>query len=160
MPRNPYEWLYQSESQPLKSFVLDEVAKLLAAAVESFPPIIEEWERPEMRERFEPLLARVRGRPSDASVKIALRLYRWELEREVEAIDAWMRGEHWRETGAGPEDLELALFLWHFWVDQTFAFKEFAQGKFAQHELLGLADRLDTRLVGQASALRTRPEPT
>jgi hypothetical protein len=147
VPKNPYEWLYEREAQPLKSYVLDEVAKLLAAAVEAFPPTIEDWEREDLRQRFEPLLRRVQGRPDVRVVRCALQLFRWEIERDVERIDGYMRGEHWREHGLGPDELETAIFLWQFWLDQTLAFKEYAQEKFTRKELLGLADRLDTRLV-------------
>ncbi len=33
VPKNPYEWLYAREAQPLKAYVLDAVAERLAAAV-------------------------------------------------------------------------------------------------------------------------------
>jgi hypothetical protein len=152
--KNPYEWLYERESQPLKSYVLDEVAKQLALAVEQFPPTIEEWEREDLRLRFEPLLSRPAERPRLAIVRAALTLYRWELERQLEAIDSYMRSETWRKQQLEAAEFETALFLWHYWVDQTLAFQEFAQNKFKRQELLGLADRMQTRLVDSQSPLR------
>jgi len=154
MAMNPYEWLYATESQPLKEYVLDEVAKHLAKAVEHFPPAIEEWENDELRLRFEAIVARGIRRPALDVVRVGLKLYRWELERDLEAIDRYVRGERGAELGLADEDVELALFLYRFWMDQTLAFKEYAGNKFRWSELLGLADRLDSRLVNQQSPLR------
>lgn len=154
MSKNPYEWLYETTSQPLKGYVLDEVARHLAAAVESFPPVIENWEREDLRARFEPLLARAGGRPKSAVVRTALRLFRWEMERDFEAIDRYMAGGHWQERGLGADELETAVFLWRYWTDETLAFKEYAQGKFRWSELVALADRLESRLLQTGDGLR------
>lgn len=154
MAKNPYEWIYERESQPLKAYVLDEVAKMLAKAVEAFPPPIESWEREDLRVRFEPLLTRPPERPSLAVVTEALRLYRWELDRDVLATDDYVRNEKWREAKLEPPDFELAVFLWQYWTEQTLAFKDYAGNKFRWAELMGLADRLDVQLVHRMSPLR------
>lgn len=152
VPKNPYEWLYAREARPLKAYVLDEVAARLAAAVEQFPPAIDEWESDAVRLRFEPILTARAGRPAVAVVRLALKLYRWDLERAFDETDRYMRGEHWREHVEPGAELETALFLWRYWMDQTMAFKEYAQDKFRQAELLGLAERLQVRLVDRAPA--------
>ncbi len=144
MPRNPFEWLYEREKQPLKDYVLDEVAGRLAGAALDFPPSVEAWEDDRRRQRFEPLLARAHGRPSDAALRCAVKLYRWELERDLAAIDRYL-------GGSAPEELalderETAIFLWQHWLEETLAFKEYAQEKFRWSELAGLADRLEARL--------------
>lgn len=150
---NPWAWLYERESQPLKAYVLDRVAEHLAEAVERFPPPIEWWERADLQDRFDPVLEQVRGRPDDRVVRFALKLYRWELERDVERIDRYLAGGHESEFSLGALERETALFLWQYFVDQTLAFKEMAKGKFRQTELLGLADRLDSRLLGHPSII-------
>jgi len=142
--KNPYEWLYEREKQPLKEYVLDEVAKRLARAVEQFPPTIESWEREDFRLRFEPLLTSGRGRPTLAVVRVSLKLFRWELEREYERIDEYLAGGH---DGLEPDDRELAIFLWRYWLEEVLEFKEFVQDKFLWRELLPLVDRLQARLV-------------
>jgi hypothetical protein len=148
VPPHPYEWLYAREARPLKAYVLDEVAARLADAVERFPPAIEAWESDALRLRLEPLLRP--GRPRVAIVRLALKLYRWDIGRAFEETDRYMRGEHWREYVHEGSELELALFLWRYWMEQTMAFKEYAQDKFRRAELVGLADRLEARLVAQA----------
>lgn len=150
MAKNPYEWIYERQAQPLKEYVLDEVAKLLAQAVEEFPPRIEEWEREDVRRRFEPLLAEAAGRPEKPVVRVALKLFSWELERDVEAIDDYMRNERWQSEQLSPRDRELAIFLWQHWTEQTLSFKDYAGDKFRWAELRGLGDRLQTRLLGNA----------
>jgi hypothetical protein len=152
--KNPYEWIYERESQPLKEYVLDEIAKGLAKVVEEFPPVIDEWEREDLRARFEPLLARRTGRPPLDVVREAVGLYRLELERDIEAIDQYMREERWRAAGLSEDDRELVVFLWQYWTEQTLAFKDYADGKFKWAELSALADRLNERLVERLSPLR------
>lgn len=147
MKRNPYEWLYEAQAQPLKSWVLDEVTKLFAEAVEKFPPEIEDWEREDLRERFEPVLHRVRAPLSTSVIRLALKLFRWEIEREYERMDSYLRGGHHSEFGLDALQLDTALFVWHYWVDQMLAFMEVATGKFRRHELSGIAERLESRLL-------------
>ncbi len=154
MPKNPYEWIYETESQPLKEYVLDVVAKQLAIAAEQFPPRVEEWERPDLQARFAPLLEKTFGRPRLGVLRVSLKLYRWELEREVEAIDQFMRNNGWEDESLDPTEVETAIFLWHYWVDQTLAFKEYAGNKFKHAELIGLADRIEVQLIHRASPLR------
>jgi len=148
VPTNRWERLYDTTSQPLKSYVLDAVAKELATAVEEVPPVLEEWEDLAERDRWAPVLAQVKGRPHRDVVRLALKLYRWDLARDYETTDTYMRAERYREFVEPGLMLETALFLWRFWMDQTLAFKDYAQGKFRFSELTGLADRLDSRLLG------------
>ena len=150
MPKNPYEWLYERQRQPLKEYVLDEVSKRLAQTAQEFPPAIEEWERDAQRQRFEPLLARARGRPREEVLRCALKLYRWELRRDHDAIDHYMRGGHHAALGLSSDELETAIFLWQNWYEQTLAFKEYVQEKFLWSELAALAERLEARLLGGA----------
>jgi hypothetical protein len=154
MAKNPYEWIYERESQPLKEYVLDEVSKILAQAVEEFPPQIDEWEREDLRARFEPMLAALQGRPQLGVVRVALALFRLELDRDVVAIDDYMRNERWAAEGLTPLEREQAIFLWQFWTEQTLVFKNYAGNKFKWAELMGLADRLEKRLVEEQSPLR------
>lgn len=160
MARNPYEWLYERQSQPLEEFVLDEVTKVFARAVESFPPEIEYWEREDLRLRYEPVLAQ-RGRPADRVVRLALKLLRWEILREVEEIDRYLAGGHDSEYDLGPLERETALFLWNHWVNELLSFLDIAQGKFSRRRLLGLVERLESRLLPgpvvlpPATAMRT-----
>lgn len=147
MKRNPYEWLYETQARPLKSWVLDEVTKLFAEAVEKFPPVIEDWEREDLRERFEPVLQRVHAPLAEPVLRLALQLFRWEIEREYERMDRYLRGGHQSEFGLDNLQLDTAMFVWHYWVDQMLAFMEVATGKFRRHELLGIADRLESRLL-------------
>ena len=148
MPPNPWEHLYEAQSQPLEAYVLDEVAKALAKAVDEFPPVVEDWERLDERDRWQPVLSQVKGRPAREVVRLALKLYRWDLERAYDTTDAYMSTEGYREHVEPGLMLETALFLWRHWMDQTLAFKDYAQDKFRWSELVGLADRLESRLLG------------
>lgn len=147
MKPNPYAWLYEKQSHPLKEWVLDEVAKVLIDAVENFPPQVEEWERPDLKERFAPLLEEIKPPLNRDALRLALKLFRWEIEREYELIDSYMRGHHHQEYRLDAQNLELALFLWHLFTDQMLAFMEVGTGKFLRKEMLGLVERLESRLL-------------
>lgn len=147
MKPNPYSWLYERQSHPLKEWVLDEVAKVFAAAVENFPPTLEEWERQDLKQRYEPLLEKVKPPLPSGVIRLALKLFRWEIGREYETIDAYLSGGHHQEHQLNPQHFEVAQFLWQHWTDQMMAFMEVATGKFRRKELLGLAERLERRLL-------------
>ena len=147
LQRNPFEWLYERQAQPLKEYVLDEIARSLAEGAERFPPAIEEWESPAVRARWDAVVSQPPGPLPRHVRRLALRLYRWELERDVEAIDRYLAQGHFEELGTFTAlEQDTALFLWRYWVDQTLAFKEYARDKFLWRELLGLADRLESQL--------------
>lgn len=149
LQRNPFEWLYERTPQPLSEYVLDEVAKALAEAARHFPPHIEEWEDAAARARWDAVLSLPQEALPAHVLRLATRLYRWELERDVELIDRYLSQNHFTELGTfTPLQQEQALFLWRYWVDQTLAFKEYARDKFTWRQLLGLADRLDRTLLG------------
>lgn len=146
---NPFEWLYERTPTPLVDYVLDEVAKALAIAATEFPPLIEEWEDPAARRRWDAVLSQPPGRLPRHVLRLALKMYRWELERDVEQIDRYLTREHFRELGTfTPLEEDTALFIWRYWVDQTLAFKEYARDKFTWKQLMGLADRLESSLLG------------
>lgn len=148
LKRNPFEWLYERTSQPLAEYVLDEVAKTLEQAARAFPPHIEEWESESTRARWDAVLSQPSGPLPRHVLRLSLRLYRWELERDVERIDRYLEGGHYAEYGEfNPLEVDTALFLWRYWVDQTLAFKEYAQEKFTWRQLLGIWERLQTALV-------------
>jgi hypothetical protein len=142
-----HDWLYDVTARPIKEHVLDLVAARLADAVESFPPSVDEWLDEAARRRYEPLLSPAPGRPGRDAVRCAIQLFRWEIEHDARAIDAWVRGDH----GLDDDGLALAQFLSRYWLEETAAVKEYAKGKFKWHELAGLADRLEARLLRLAT---------
>lgn len=147
LQRNPYEWLYERTSQPLAEYVLDEVAKSLVTVGREFPPHIDEWEDDAARMKWDAVLSQPAGPLPAHVLRLSLRLYRWELERDVERIDRYLAHGHFSELGSFTTlEQDTALFLWRYWVDQTLAFKEYARDKFTWRQLLGLADRLDSSL--------------
>lgn len=123
--------------------MLDLVAARLAEAVEQFPPEIDEWHDEQARRRYEPLLSPNRGRPDADVIRCAIKLFRWEMEHDALAIDAYVRGPH----ALDDEGLALAQFLSRYWLEEAQAVKAYANGKFKWHELTSLADRLEKRLL-------------
>jgi hypothetical protein len=145
-----WDWLYEVRPQPLKDYVLDRVAKELGDEIDRWPPRIESWESEEARLRFQPLLEGRVGRPPRGPLRLALRLARWDLQREFELIDKYMQGQHYKEDAPGQYDFDLAMFLWRYLTDQILSFKEQVGSRFTRAELCGVVDRLEKRLLETA----------
>lgn len=86
-------------------------------------------------------------RPSAAVFPAALQLVRWELGREHEAYDDYMRNRRYQETGI-PEHERPALLLVSRWVlEQLFSLSDATGGRVDRPSLLGLVDRLERGLA-------------
>ena len=150
MSSSRWDWLYEVRSRPIKEFVLDRVARELGDEIDAWPPRIESWESEEARRRFQPLMEGRAGRPPKGPLRLALRLARWDLQREFERVDAYMTSGHHRDDAPGPYDVDLAMFIWRYLVDQVLAFKEQAGMGFSRDDLCTVIDRLEKRLVESA----------
>jgi hypothetical protein len=145
-----WDWLYEVQPRLVKDVVLERVARELGDEIDRWPPRIESWETEEARVRFQPLMEGRMGRPPRGPLRLALRLSRWDLQREYEIIDAYMKGEHFREDAPGPYDFDLAMFIWRYLVDQILAFKEYAGSRFSRDDLCTVVDQLEKRLLETA----------
>ncbi|MHB1843277.1 MAG: hypothetical protein ACYCWW_00400 [Deltaproteobacteria bacterium] len=141
-----WDFLYDIERQPIGDWLLDRLAEELEKDVRAFPPpSIEGWENDEATRRFEPLLLGGR-RPSEAAIRTALWLAQADLDREFEAVDAFMRSGGLDSRLGSPEDRELCQLLWRFLVDKVLAFSEATHSRFKRRELASTIARLERRL--------------
>ena len=87
-------------------------------------------------------------RPSAAVFPAALRLVRWELGRDHEAYDEYMRNRRYQETGI-PEGERPALLLVSRWVlEQLLSLSDATGGRVDRRALVGVVDRLERGLGG------------
>ncbi|MFN7130618.1 MAG: hypothetical protein ACK4N5_00950 [Myxococcales bacterium] len=157
MPRPPSRWDFIQDLKPieLKQHFLNEAAKLLAKDLEKWPLTIEAWENPQAEARFARLTLPGAPRPDERVYEAAFKLARWEMEREFEAIDEFMRNERWRAYGADEYGRDAMLLLNRWMIEQLLSILEVTEGRINRALLVELVDRTERELRRLRSPLYT-----
>jgi hypothetical protein len=140
-----WDFLLDHKPVPLVDHLITEVAKLLAKDLARWPPPIQELDEATGKP-FEPLLAPDRPRPSPQVYAEALQLTRWELTRELDPYDDYMRNRRWMEKGLAPDDKLPLLFLNRWLVEQMLALGEATEGRVKRAQMLECLERVRQRL--------------
>jgi hypothetical protein len=143
----PSRWDYLLETKPIPVLdqLLEEVSKLLAKDLGQWPPPVQELDL-DIGGTFAPLFLERPPRPSPNVYDEALRLSRWELEREFDAYDDYMRNKRYLERGLAPTDRLVLLFLNRWLVDHMLGLGEATEGRVNRRLMLQCLDRLEARL--------------
>jgi hypothetical protein len=145
-----WDFLLDQKPVPLAELLLDEVSKLLAKDLAGWPLPIQELDA-ETGRRFQPLLEPESQRPGEPVFAEAFRLTRWEIERNIDAIDEYMRNQTWSEHGLTAEDKLALLFVSRWLVEQLLSLREAVEGRISRPQLVDCLERARRRL--------RRPEP-
>lgn len=140
-----WDFLLETKPVPLVEHLKDEVAKLLARELESWPPPMTELDPGWVRKHatvFEPGAPR----PPDALYREAFRLARWELERDVEAVDDYMRNQRFVERGLAPTDKSALLVLSRWLTEQLLQLTEATENRVKRKDLIDILEKLSRRL--------------
>jgi hypothetical protein len=139
-----WDYLFDTKPIPMMDHLLEEVAKLLAKDLQQWPPPVQEIDL-DTGGQFAPLFTEPPPRPAEAVYDEALRLSRWELERELDAYDDYMRNKRYLERGLAPTD-RLSLLLINRWVvDQMLGLGEATEGRVNRRLMLRCLERLEAR---------------
>ena len=140
-----WERILEQKPVRMQEYLLSEAARLLLDELGRWPLPVEEID-PRAGARMVELLGPDSPRPSQAVYPAALRLVRWELDREHEAYDEYMRNRRYQEAGI-PEGERPALLLVSQWVlEQLFSLSDATGGRVDRRALLDLVDRLERGL--------------
>src|SRR3712207_4925199 len=96
-----WDYLFEKKPIPMMDHLLEEVAKLLAKDLEKWPPPVQELDL-DAGGQFAPLFTGPTPRTSPQAYTEALRLARWDLTREFDAYDDYMRNSRVLERGLTP----------------------------------------------------------
>ncbi|HZJ53803.1 MAG TPA: hypothetical protein VFD38_06655 [Myxococcaceae bacterium] len=142
---NRWERILDQKPVPLEQHLLDEAARLLLGELAHWPLPVEEVDARTGAGMLE-LLGPDSPRPSAAVLPAALRLVRWELDREHQAYDDYMRNRRYQADGI-PEGERPALLLVSRWVlEQLLSLSEATGSRVDRRALLGVVDRLERGL--------------
>jgi hypothetical protein len=146
-----WDHLFDLKSKPLTEHLLDEVAGLLSQELAEWPPTVIEWTSDSDHQRFAPLFRPEAPRPGAMTFREAFRLARWEMQRDVFAIDAYMTETQWRSAGVSDAEFLALLFLHQWLVEQMLGLTEVTGGRIKRPQLeecLGRAERRFARISG------------
>ena len=138
-----WDYLFETKPVPMMDHFIEEVAKLLAKDLEQWPPPVQEIDL-DTGGQFASLFTEPPPRPGLAVYDEALRLSRWELERELEAYDDYMRNKRYLERGCAPTDKPALLLLNRWVVDQMLGLGEATEGRVNRKLMLRCLERLET----------------
>jgi hypothetical protein len=141
-----WDRLAEQKPQELREYALGMAADEVAGELRGFPPRIEEWLDPAVREKYQTALSRP-SPPPEATVRVACELARRELMRDYELVHRFFESGAYRAEL--PDDLEeqTAHFLARFLIDSALDFQEFGKGKFSRKDLVALVEKIEERLL-------------
>jgi hypothetical protein len=143
----PSRWdhLFDLKPVPLMDQLLEEVARLLAKDLEQWPPPVQELDL-DVGGQFAPLVTGEVPRPGGPVYDEALKLARWELAREFDAYDEYMRNKRYLERGLAPTDRTPLLFLSRWLVEMLLGLGEATEGRVNRTRMQQCLDRLENKL--------------
>ena len=89
------------------------------------------------------LLAEAPLAPDARLYREAFVLTRFDLGREIEASDDYLRNQRWMSTGLGAKDKGMMLFLSRFMAEQLLGLLEATEGRVNRPHLLDVLDRTE-----------------
>lgn len=127
----PSKWdlILGSKPVPVLTHLLEEVAKLFSTDLLVWPPKVEEPDGVSV-------LAENPPRPPALLYRGAFALTRFDLAREVDAYDDYLRNQRWLGEGLSAKDKPMLLFLTRFMTEQLLGFAEATEGRVKRHHLL------------------------
>jgi hypothetical protein len=147
----PSKWdlLLDKKPVPLLEHLLEECARLFAADLLRWPPVLDE-QAPEVTA----VIAAAKHAPDAGTWRESFRLARWDLQREHDAYDDYVRHRRWLEAGLAPDAKGLLLFLSRLVYEQLVALGEATQGRVDRKAMLRVLD------LTERAVLKDRPDAT
>ncbi|NOK06624.1 MULTISPECIES: hypothetical protein [Myxococcus] len=140
-----WDHLFDLKPISLLEHLLEEVAKLLHKDLLQWPPPVEELDL-DTGGHFAPLFTEPRPRPSRAVYTEAFRLAQWELARETDAYDDYMRNKRYLERGLVPGDRLPLLLLSRWLTEQMLGLGEATEGRVKRKHMRDCLERLQSKL--------------
>ena len=132
---------------PLSEYLLIECSKLFARDLQTWPPQVED-----VTGTAAALLATEPARPGPDLMREAFKLARWDLERELDAYDEYMRNRRWSEAGLTEADRPMLLFMSQLMGEQLLALGEATQGRVDRKAMVRVLDLTERAVLKPGEA--------
>ncbi len=137
-----WERLLESKPIPVIDHLVGEVAKLFAESLQAWPLDVEDADPATLS-----LLQAHPVRPEKAMFVEAFRLARWDLDREFDAFDDYVRNERWLAAGLPNGCKSLLLFLSRYLTEQALGVNEATEGRIDRRRMLSVLERTERLLL-------------
>ncbi len=143
----PSRWdhLFEAKPVPILDQLQEEVARLLVKDLGRWPPPVQELDL-DVGGPFAPLFLEPSPRPSQTVYEEALRLSRWELAREFDAYDDYMRNKRYLERGLAPADRLKLLLLNRWLVEQMLGLGEATEGRVTRPLMRQILEKVEAKM--------------
>ena len=140
-----WQRILETKPIPVLDHLVAEVGKLLARDLAAWPLPVEELDV-QLEPSFAPLLLPDSKRPDPKVFTEALRLVRWELAREFDAYDDYMRNKRYLAAEVVESDRPALLLISRYVVEQLLALGEATQGRINRRRMAQVTDHLESAL--------------
>ena len=140
-----WERLLDQKPVPLLDHLVDQAGRQLAVELRRWPLAVTEVDARASAD-LEPLLAADSRRPGEPVFTEALRLVRWDLAREHEAYDDYVRNRRYLERGVPEPDRPALLFVSRWVLEQLLALAEATEGRVDRRALARVVDGIEHHL--------------
>jgi len=142
-----WDRLLDLKTVTLVDALAEEAAKVLAEALLGpWPPPVEGLDL-ETGKEFASLFRADAERPPLAVCREGIRLARWDLGREFEAYDDYIRNRRYLSQGVAEEQRLALLFVSRYLIEQLLALGEATEGRVRRKDMAASLDSLDRKLT-------------
>jgi hypothetical protein len=147
----PSRWdlVLDLKPKPILDHVIDEVAKLFAKDLAAWPPEIESLD-PSTGATVAALVQNHPFGPDPRVFTEAFTLARFDIARETDAFDDYVRNQRWMATGLPASEKAMILFASRFIVEQLLGLNEHTEGRVSRKHLLEIIDRTERQFFRKA----------
>ncbi len=137
-----WEHLLDSKPIPILDHLIGEVAKLFAESLKEWPLAVDDADPATLS-----LLQAHPLRPSEKVFREAFQLARWDLDREFDAFDDYVRNQRWLQAGLAPDSRPLLLFLSRYLTEQALGVNEATEGRIDRQRMISVLERTERLLL-------------
>jgi len=140
-----WDRLLDTRPVALLDHLVDEAGRLLAVELRHWPLPVQELDA-RAGTGLGPLLEPGSQRPAETVFAEALRLVRWDLAREHDAYDDYVRNRRFLERGLAEADKPALLFISRWVLEQLFALSDATDGRVNRGAMARVLDGIERNL--------------
>lgn len=152
MQPNKWDFILDQRPVPLLSHLLEEVAQIFAKGLAEWPPQVEEFD-PQTGHKVAALLADSPLVPDARIYREAFVLTQFELRRQFEAADDYLRNQRWMASGLSAKEKDMLLFLSRFMTEQLLGLAEATQGRLTRLNLVTVLEHTERHFFAREAHL-------
>jgi hypothetical protein len=140
------DWMELVRTVTAEEVIITEIAKAIADELSRWPPQLE-WTDDLARERFAMLYDFDGPRPDPAALTEGFRLARWDLARQTDEMNYYLRNDHMGRAVTDETQRLIAQLVWRYLTELLLDVAERLEGRLRRPQLLLCLDEAEKRLA-------------